>query len=76
MAPMIIEIPRPERFTYAQVQLHLAGKPWSGRWHIEAGEVVVCSAYGSGRCKAGRRKPDRVAKELMVQILRDYCGAE
>lgn len=73
---IFIEIPRKERVIYRQVQLNLAGKAWSGRWHIEDGEVVVCSAYGYAQRAHGRRKPALVAEELMREILCGWCGLE
>lgn len=54
---------------YALVAVNPAGVRWSGRWHIEAGVLVVCSAWGSARRAVGRRKPSRLAEELMLEIL-------
>jgi hypothetical protein len=53
--------------------LDLAGRRWSADWSREGDEIVVRSAYGSARRVVGRRKPDRLAEELLREILAEYA---
>jgi hypothetical protein len=50
--------------------LTVAGRRWGGRCCVDGDLVEVISAYGSASSSLGRRKAQRVAEELMLQILR------
>ena len=50
--------------------LNLNGVRWSADWKIEGDEIVIRSAYGSRIRKVGRRKPERLAEDLLLEILR------
>lgn len=54
---------------YIPVRLDLAGVRWTGDWSLDGEEIVIRSAYGSRRCKLGRRKPARLAQEMLLEIL-------
>lgn len=49
--------------------LHLAGRRWSADWSLEGDEIVIRSAYGGARRSLGRRKAERLAEELLREIL-------
>ena len=51
------------------VRLQAAGKQWTGQWQREGKDLVLASAYGSRRAPIGRRKPERLAEQLMREIL-------
>lgn len=46
-----------------------AGRKWSGAWEVEGKDVVVSSAWGSGRAPVGRAKPENVARRMLAGIL-------
>lgn len=52
--------------------LQLAGCRWSADWSLDGPDLVIRSAYGSARRPLGRRKPERLAEELLAEVLRDY----
>lgn len=47
-----------------------AGRSWSGAWEIEGKDVVVSSAWGSDREPLGRRKPEKVAAGMLLEIVK------
>lgn len=51
------------------VQIHLIGMRWSGCWVVEGRELVLMSAYGGTSRTLGRRKPERLAEELLREVL-------
>lgn len=54
--------------------LQLAGCRWSADWSLDGADLVIRSAYGSARRPLGRRKPERLAEELLVEILAVYVS--
>lgn len=60
----------PGRFNHLTIEL--AGRKWAGDWRQEGNEVCVSSAYGSKRCPYGRRKPERVAAELLKETVEEW----
>lgn len=46
-----------------------AGRRWTGDWVQQGREVCVSSAYGSRRCAVGRRQPERVAAEILKELV-------
>jgi hypothetical protein len=54
--------------------VEIAGRRYSGTWHIEGKEVVVASAYGSKRAAAGRGDPARVAEKMLKAIVAERYG--
>lgn len=50
-------------------RIYLAGIRWSGDWVVVEKELCVRSAYGGRRRALGRRRPDLLAEELLVEIL-------
>ena len=59
--------PKPRYFV---VGLELNGYRWSGRGEVLDGVVKVCSVYGSGERAHGDRRPEDVAQEVLVEVLR------
>ena len=55
---------------YIPYSITLAGIRWSADWSIEGDEISIRSAYGSASRKLGRRRPDLLARELLMEILR------
>jgi len=60
---------------YIPFGFDLCGKRWSGDWSVTDKRLCVRSAYGSAEQPLGRRKPERLAEELLKDILREWCGA-
>jgi hypothetical protein len=58
-----------QRVRYTAFAIYLNGIRWSGRWCIVAGELQCESAYGYAARQLGRRKPDLLAEELLLEIL-------
>lgn len=57
----------PERFHHFTID-H-AGKRWSGDWKLKGREVCVSSAYGSQTRAFGRRNPERVAVDVLKELV-------
>ena len=51
------------------------GQKWSGSWHVEDGELYVDSAYDSGRERLGRRKPEKLAGEMLGRFVETWVKA-
>ena len=49
--------------------INLSGTRWSGDWTVSGQVLQVGSAYGSAERVLGRRKPEVLARELLVEIL-------
>lgn len=58
---------------YTSYGLELAGRRWSADWSLDGADLVVRSAYGWARRPLGRRKAERLAEELLAEILRAWC---
>lgn len=55
---------------YFQVCLTLNGFRWTGRGCLEGRTVEVCSAWGYAAPRPlGRRKPERLAEDMLLEIL-------
>jgi hypothetical protein len=57
-------MPQPHR-----ISVRIAGQEWRGHWEREGREILVSSAYGSGRRPVERRKPETVAAEIMTELV-------
>lgn len=59
------------RVSYKPFCIWLGEPPvrWSGFWYLEQRELFLCSAYGAASRPLGRRKPDRLAEELLREVL-------
>jgi hypothetical protein len=69
---MIVDLRRgPPPCRYIPFAIDLGGVRWSADWSVVDGLLSVGSAYGSTSRKLGRRKPERLARELLVEVLRD-----
>ena len=55
-----------------KVGVHLYGRDWNGYWDLGEGDgkLYVSSAYGSRTVELGRRKPEKLAAELLEEIVR------
>jgi len=51
------------------LDVYAEGQRWGGWWEVVGKDVLVSSAYGSARAPMGRRKPELVAKELLLGIV-------
>lgn len=58
------------------LHLQLAGKSWSGDWSLDGKELVLRSAYGCRRRALGRRRPERLAEDLLREILLAYANGD
>ncbi|MDB5445686.1 MAG: hypothetical protein JWQ97_1003 [Phenylobacterium sp.] len=54
---------------YIPFSIDLADIRWSGDWSVLDGELCVGSAYGCAKRPLGRRKPDLLARDMLVEIL-------
>jgi hypothetical protein len=54
---------------YTPFTAEIAGRKYSGTWHIEGKSVHVSSAYGSASAPLGRAKPENVAARVLQTIV-------
>jgi hypothetical protein len=54
---------------YEPFQTEIAGRKYSGTWHIEGKSVHLSSAYGSASAPLGRAKPENVAARLLQDVV-------
>jgi hypothetical protein len=53
------------------LNVYHGGQRYGGWWEVDGKELLVSSAYGSKRAPLGRRKPEKVAEELLLQIVKE-----
>lgn len=59
--------------TINTITVTVRGRRFSGDWRLVDGKVEVGSAYGSAAAAPGRRKPERVAAELLERLAIAWC---
>lgn len=51
------------------INVYLNGQRYGGWWERDGADIIVSSAYGSRRAKAGRGDPEKVAGRLLKEVL-------
>ena len=54
------------------IQIQHSGRTYNGAYRVDGGLVCVESAYGSRAADVGRSDPERVAKRLMLELVKGW----